>query len=167
MQAGLAARPLTKGRLPVRAVVDSAYAAYTGHAAFTGIIPLDNTIPQIGEGDQILSLSFTPKSVTNKLRLRFRATASVTNLNNVIAAIFVGTGANAVAAAVYTNAAPNYFGQLVLEAEVPVGTSGAITIQVRMGLSSAGTYGLNDQAGSGPIFGGATAATLVVEELTP
>lgn len=154
--------------MPGRVMVDSAYAVYTGGTGFTSIIPLDSTVPQITEGDQIVSLSFTPKSASNKLRIRFRSGASVTNLNNVIAAIFVGTGPNAVAATYVTNTVAGYLHQITIETEVDAPGTSAVNIQVRMGVSSAGTYSPVNQAGVGATLGaGMSQATLVVEELTP
>lgn len=155
--------------MPGRVMVDSAYAQYTGDAGFTGVILLDSTVPQITEGDQIVALSYTPKAAGNRLRIRYRSGASCTNLNNVVAALFVGSGANAVAATAVTNTVAAYLHQITLETEVPAAGASAVTIQVRMGVSNAGgTYSPVNQAGSGAVLGaGIAQATLVVEELTP
>ena len=55
-------------RLAAGAVIDSAYAEYTSNTDISSAIPIDDTIPQSGEGVEILTVSITPKSTTNKLR---------------------------------------------------------------------------------------------------
>ena len=53
--------------LPVGAVVGSAYAEYTANADLTAATPIDDTIPQVGEGTQVLSAAITPTATANKV----------------------------------------------------------------------------------------------------
>ncbi len=64
---------ITFDQLPNGTVVGGAYAEYTANANLSAQIPRDDSIPQVGEGTEILTLTITPKSATNKLRCRFRA----------------------------------------------------------------------------------------------
>jgi len=48
-------------------VVQHLYATITTSALYTAYIPYDNTIPQKTEGQEIITLSITPKSATNIL----------------------------------------------------------------------------------------------------
>jgi hypothetical protein len=56
-------------RLAAGAIVNRDYQEYTTNADLTTNIPIDDTIPQITEGTQILSLSITPKASANRVRL--------------------------------------------------------------------------------------------------
>jgi hypothetical protein len=144
-------------------VVDRQYAEYTTNADLTVAIPLDDTIPQVTEGTQILSVTTTPKSTTNRLRIRFEGWGgSNTAAVNMIAAIFVGGGANAVRATVSSTAGAAFFAPIVAEYEFVPGVTTSQTITVRVG--SAATFRLNGLT-SGRFLGGSAAATLIVEEI--
>lgn len=155
-----AAGPITAG-----AVVASAYAEYTANADLTTQIPIDDTIPQVTEGTQILSAAITPKSTTNKLRIRFKGMGTIaTAATNWTAAVFVNGGANAVRAGYVTVDQINYERGLVLEHEFTPASTSTQTITVRVGPATANTLRLNGNP-SGRQFGGVMAATLVVEEI--
>lgn len=147
-------------------IVDRAYAEYTANADLTATIPYDDTIPQNTEGTQILSATITPKTVTNRLRVRIVIWGSIvgsgdafmvaTFQNAVANAIDAGSGAIAAAATALTST--------VREFEfVPASTS-AQTINVRVGGSST-TVRLNGST-SARRFGGVSKCTLVIEEIT-
>jgi hypothetical protein len=124
---------------------------------------VDDTIPQIGEGTQIISVSITPKSITNKLRCRFRGQASPSAAVLVAAAMF-NTAANAIAATATSTGGINNMGQLTLEYEFVPGVLTAQTITIRAGPSGAGAIRFNGTS-AGRAFGGVSVATLVVEEI--
>ncbi len=153
-------------RFATGTVVDRAYAEYTANADLTATIPYDDTIPQNTEGTQILSATITPKTVTNRLRVRIVIWGSIvgsgdafmvaTFQNAVANAIDAGSGAIAAAATALTST--------VREFEfVPASTS-AQTINVRVGGSST-TVRLNGST-SARRFGGVSKCTLVIEEIT-
>jgi hypothetical protein len=146
-------------------VIDRAYAEYTANASITTTIPLDDTIPQNTEGTEILSVSLTPKSVTSRVRLRFQGQVVCASLANFIAAAFSSGSANALRST-WDAFDANYPGQMVLEHEYVPGVTTALTFSVRVGTSAGLTIRLNGQIGS-RLFGGTSAATLVVEEITP
>jgi hypothetical protein len=147
-------------------VVDRAYAEYTANADLTATIPLDDTIPQNTEGTQILSATITPKTTTNRLRIRVRAWGAVaTTTELLVMAIFRNTDANAISAGIGSQAiAATGFVSTVLEYEFVPASTATQTINVRVGAST-GTLRLNGTL-SARRFGGASACTLVIEEIT-
>ncbi len=63
----------------------------TGAAATgTGLIPIDDTIPQITEGNEYMTLAITPTNATNKLKITVVAMLSNDTSDAIIAcALFV------------------------------------------------------------------------------
>ena len=154
---------IAAGPVPVGSVIDSAYATYSANADLTSNIPLDDTVPQITEGTEIVTVTITPKSTTNKLRVRFRGQASSGALAHACAALFVGTTANALAATYSTVGAAASGQPLVLEHEFVPGVTTPVTLRIRVGAHS-GTIRMNGSNAT-RVFQGASAATLVVEEI--
>lgn len=152
------------GTAPV--IVDRAYAEYTTNAGVTAVIPADDTIPQSSEGTQILSVSITPKTTTNRLRIRvFVAGSHTVAAGAVTAAIFSGASANALRAVIINAAATaNNLVSFGFETEYVPGSTSAATISVRIG-PTGGTFYTNGTS-SGRLLGGASACTLEVEEIT-
>jgi hypothetical protein len=148
--------------VPAGFCVDRAYAEYTANANL-GTIPLDDTIPQVGEGTEVLSVSLTPKSITNRVRVRVAGYGGNTGAGYVIVALFVNGAANAVRATLGLASAANTMSSLALEYEHVPGAVTAQTYTVRAG-GNAGTARLNG-TGAARIFGGTGATTIVVEEI--
>lgn len=148
-------------------IVDRAYAEYTANADLTSVIPFDDTIPQITEGTQILSASITPKSVNNRVRVRFEGWGYAANNGDaIVAALFLNGGVNAVATAmsgVNFFAGANACGPIVLEYEFVPASMAAQTLTLRVG-GTVGTVRMNGNT-LGRRFGGTARATLVVEEI--
>lgn len=149
--------------LPAGAVVKSALVAYTTNATLSASIPVDNTIPQNTEGTQIITTSFTPTSATNKLRIRFRGTAS-TNVSaaDSVVALFQDAIAGALVATRTNHANNDNEYPICFEYEMTSGTTSAITFNVRAG--STATMRFNGTT-SARVFGGVANATLVIEEI--
>lgn len=149
-------------------LVNRGYSAYTTNADLNGNIPWDDTIPQNTEGTEILSVSITPASTSNRIRARFFGWGSIDGLGtadqvHVAAAVFWSGSANALQVA---HASDTEF-SLSCETEFAPSTMSAITISVRIGQPT-GTIRLNgDAALNARRYGGASAATLVVEEIVP
>lgn len=149
--------------LATGSVIDRAYAEYTSNSNL-GTIPNDDTIPQVGEGTEVLSVSITPKSTTNRVRVRFMGFGSNTTAPaDLIAALFVNGGANAVRAACETVSTGDFRTFIALEYEHVPGAITAQTYSLRAG-SNTGTARLNGHSTT-RFFGGAAAATLVAEEI--
>ncbi|MGV1867233.1 MULTISPECIES: hypothetical protein [unclassified Rhizobium] len=156
--------------LPAGSVIGSPPAAvYAANADITqaNSIPLDDTLPQITEGVEILTVTYTPLLSTSRLRIRFSGFVTSTNAPaNVAWAIFNG-GANAIRAEPVTVPAANYSCPVSGEVEYSPGVTTPQTISVRAGPAGTGSTQAIRFNGStvGRLFGGSSAATLTVEEI--
>jgi hypothetical protein len=145
---------------------------YTGTGTSTNVtagIPLDNTIPQITEGTEILTATITPTTTTSRIRVTVHvwgtAASACCATSGSAMALFRDAVANALAAS-GAQAPAGVVGfhmqqhSLVFE-EVP-GTSSSITYRVRVGASSAfRVNGFNTAAA----FGGVGHSSITVEEI--
>lgn len=142
-------------------------ANYTTTAVATGTttIPTDDTIPQNTEGFEVMSLVFTPKSATNKLKITCTAIASnsVAGSYNVVLALFQDSTANALATTIAVGSASTFLTNPVLVHYMTAGTTSATTFKVRVGASSAGTTTFNGQSGA-RLFGGTLNSSITIEE---
>lgn len=129
----------------------------------TTIIPRDDTIPQITEGTEFMTVSITPQFATSKLRITVSLNGAGSVDSSVIVALFQDSTANALAAAETTHTA-NYHQRVTFEHVMTAGTTSATTFRVRAGLDTAGTITVNGSGGS-RIFGGVGVSSIVVEEI--
>jgi hypothetical protein len=131
----------------------------------TTLIPFDDTIPQNTEGDEVITVAITPKAATNKLHIRavLYLANSVAN-NNIVAALFQDTTANALAA-VDSNIGSLADSRIVLVLEhfMAAGTTSATTFKIRVGSSGASTTTFNGQSGARK-FGGITKSNITITE---
>lgn len=139
-------------------VIDSAYAEYTTAISFASLIPYDNTIPGSLEGTEIMSVAITPKTTTNRLRIRFKGNIVVSALDQVIAAVFLNSELSARSTAA-TAASAGYIVPLVLDHEFVPGVTTTCTFHIRIGTNGGATMGLNT------VFGGTSQIILCVEEI--
>lgn len=157
------------GRLPAGLagkLIDRVYAEYTTVAGLTTAIPFDDTIPQNTEGTQVLSASITPKSASNILRVRALVPVSPNNGTAFItAAAFINANVNASCAASCTMPT-NYMEQISLEFEYVPASVTAQTISIRVGETS-GFFVYINGTSAGRRYGGASRATLIIEEFAP
>jgi len=145
-------------------VINSTYAEYTTSATLSTAIPFDDTIPQNTEGTQILSASITPSSTSNKVRVKFQAFGgNSAGIVSILAAMFRGATANAIAASAATTGGAGFATPSTLEIEDSPATTSATTYTVRVGPVS-GSLGLNGFE-SARRFGGVARATLILEEI--
>jgi len=145
----------------ISAVLDN----YTTSAVLTTTIPADDTIPQSTEGTQILSVNYTPKVSTSKLRIDFQGQVSSAGASgdNVTCAVFNG-GASAIAANMINITSTNFKEMIVVKTEYSPGSTSAQTITARCGGATA-NIALNGNTGGGRLLGGSAAATLEVREI--
>ncbi|KFC73188.1 putative membrane-anchored cell surface protein [Bosea sp. LC85] len=148
--------------MPTGSIVDSAYAEYTANADLTATIPIDNTIPQVTEGTQIISQAITVDSASNKVRGRFSAGGTLSTSGVMIAAVFVDGGSDAIRARAKIVNSVNLREEIHFEFEHTPGV-GAHTYTIRVGPNT-GTMRLNGITTTREL-GGAQAATLVLEEI--
>lgn len=145
-----------------------AYAEYTLATSLSGSIPQDTSIPQSGEGDQILTASITLRKSNSRVRVRFSGWVSRdAEDTNFVAAIFSDLSTDALNVTMVGNS--NDTGttrtQMVnFQVEHAPATVGPITYQVRCGVNG-GNYAFNSFPTATQLFGGASKATLVVEEI--
>ncbi|MEZ2132458.1 MULTISPECIES: hypothetical protein [unclassified Sinorhizobium] len=147
---------------PAGAVVDSKYAEYALNANITATFANSDAVPQISQGTEILSVSITPKSVTNKLRIRFTGNAALSASGHMVFAIFDGA-ANAIRAGLVSVDQIDHEYTLSGEVEYVPGVTTTKTISVRVG-PNGNTMRMNGTS-SARRLGGVQVATLVVEEI--
>ncbi len=145
-------------------LVDRAYAAYTTNTGLSSTIPIDDSIPQVGEGSQILSVSITPKSVTSRVRLRFQGTFTVAgSTQGFVTALFSTASSDALAAQFLTTPGSNLIFPSVIEFEHVPGSVATQTYSIRVGAQTDPTYA--NGISTGRYGGGSQAVTLIAEEL--
>lgn len=146
----------------INVVEATPYTTYTS-AASAGIY--DDTIPQIGEGTALMSVSITPTSTTSRLRVEFLGFFGVSaGPNMVVAAMFRDSTANAVTGGAVNVGLNTQMQPLPLAYEVAAGSTAATTFSIRF----AGTGGASayvNGSGTSRILGGVMAATLRVTEI--
>lgn len=150
----LAAKPA----LPVQIVNFSTGAV----ASASGAIPFDDTIPQNTEGNQYLSLSITPKSVTNKLKIDVTFHSAVNSSERIQIALFKDSIANALMAVNDVDASINAGYCTTFSYFMTAGTTSSTTFKVRAG-SAAGTLTMNGSNGS-RLFGGVLISSITITE---
>jgi hypothetical protein len=124
-------------------IIGSSYSQVQGPVALTTGIPTDNTIPQSGEGNEILTASYTPKMIGSKLIITASATGSEdTNVtNNFVMALFKDSDADALAADAYPrtgNGSGLDGGRVHVSYEHTVSSFSTITFKIRVGGGGSG-----------------------------
>jgi hypothetical protein len=123
----------------------------------------DNTIPQITEGNEFMTLVFTPVSATSKLKIEVVINVEDATAGHVVCALFVGTTANALAAASHYQPA-NYEANTKFTHYMTSGVTSTLTFRVRAGGASVGTCSFNGQNGNA-YLGGAFASSITITEI--
>ena len=135
---------------------------YTANANL-GVIPLDDTIPQITEGTEILTLNISPSFTTSRISLRFNGFGGHSAQASLTAALFRTGIANALKSTTVAIYAPLAWAEMNIDwIDSPASTS-AQTYSIRAGTPS-GTARMNGHSSS-RIFGGSAACTLVAQEI--
>ncbi len=113
------------------------------NTSISSTIPIDSSIPQVGEGTEILSQSFTPVSTTSKIVIDVCAQGGAASNASVAAALFRAGAANAVSAGgkAFGN---NDSAQIILHYEESSGALTPVIWSVRVG----GTFTLNGNVGA-------------------
>lgn len=143
---------------------DTIVASTSSVVTCSGTIPYDNSIPQISEGTQILSGSFTPASASSILEIEARCFASLSAAQNASIALFRDTGSDALAAAWRRYDSANMQDILIRHRMASWGTTPS-TLQIRGGGAS-GTLYVNGNASGTQVGGGVLLAYLrVIERL--
>lgn len=159
---GLAWAPATptSGKLVNRWVATSTTAIGT-----TNILPIDDTIPQSTEGAEMITVSVTPSSASNMLKVTVSGWYRVSGASFVGCALFVGAAADASASRPLL-ASNNVVSPFDLVFWIN-GFSGTQTLRFRMG-TDRNTVTLQFLNISGATYFGSTdPAMILVEEIAP
>lgn len=153
--------PQVAAGVPVQIVSTNYSAVATG----TTIIPADDTIPQITEGDQYMTQAITPKSATNILIIEVCSllSSSLSSSYGAIA-LFQDSTANALAVSAWH---PSLFNDMVstpLCHSMTAGTTSSITFKVRAGINTDGTTTFNGNFG-GRLYGATTKSFIKITEV--
>lgn len=140
----------------------------TGAAATgTTTIPIDDTIPQNTEGDEYMTLSVTPTSATNKLRIDVTCVVSSSATGQwMTTGLFQDSSANAVAATTEYVATGTATTVMTFSHYMTAGTTSATTFKVRAGGASGGTTTFNGNIGA-RLLGGVMASSITIAEIVP
>lgn len=133
-------------------------------ATGTIVIPADDTIPQITEGDEYMTLAITPKNTSNFLKIEVVLASAHTGGGAWTVALFQDSTANALAAMYNFYEGNNLQGQIKFTHYMTAGTTSATTFRVRAGDVGAGTTTFNGISG-GRIFGGVMASSITITEI--
>jgi len=146
---------------PVEAVYTAVYKA---NADLTPVIPLDDTIPQVSEGTQIATITFTPKAVTNKIQVEVSGMGTLSATGNIVYAVFRDSSTSAISAGSINVGAANALTQIVLLDEFVAGVTTPVTITLRVGPSATNTLRMNGST-TGRFFGGVSGVSLSLTEI--
>jgi len=174
--AALAANAVTTTAINANAVTFSKVAAgfavqvvstdFSAVATGTTLLPFDDTIPQNTEGDQYMTQAITPKSASNHLLITANAWLSNSaGPNDISAALFQDSTANALAATDVTQSTNAYVMRAMIVHDMVAGTTSSTTFKIRAGGSGAGTTTFNGQGGARK-FGGITLSNITIVEYT-
>jgi len=145
---------------PAGSVLQVKYAEYTTSAALTDFIPIDDSIPLIGEGNQVLSQTITPSSSSNKILASFNAFCSA-GTDRVTACIF--RGSTNIQTTVSTLIGSNQTCPIPCDVMDSPATTSELTYTVRVGATASSTY-LNGVP-AGRNYGGSARATFTLMEI--
>ena len=149
--------PVTFGRV---LKVASKKATYISSST---VIPLDNTIPQITEGAEIVNFAFTPSSASSILRIVFNTYVGC-NIANVVVALFSGASDALQATTAYTSGTLGRGAAVNLDYIYASPGTTAITFSVRFGPATAGTaYAVG--CDSTATFSTASASFITIQEI--
>ena len=148
------------------AVLQTVYVDRSDLFTGTTLLPVDDTIPQITEGDQIFTLTITPKLASSILLLQLTMYAT-TGSNRFIygAAVFRDGATNAICAGVNRFGADNGVSPMSMQYKTTSNSTTATTFTVRAGTNlGAASFFLNGN-GSGRLFGGVLYSSFSITEI--
>jgi hypothetical protein len=140
----------------------------TTYATAGTAMPVDDTIPQNTEGNEIVTVTITPKSASSTLVIEadvFAAESGVAGYQWACA-VFVDTTASAIAARAGTMETSDRMDNMQFTHTLSAGSTSARTYKLRCGGSSTTDIFINGDSGS-RIFGGVATTSLTVMEILP
>jgi hypothetical protein len=138
-------------------------AYYSANTALSTNVPFDDTIPTNAEGDQILSVAYTPRDAASTLRIKVKIRGGHSSSGqSLTATLFKDGGARE--SCCRSNLANSTVVCFDLEHTMTAGSTASTTFTVRVGTSSGSAYMNGDS--SGRKLGGTLACQLIIEEIT-
>jgi len=136
-------------------------------ATGTTVIPFNDTIPQITEGNEYMTRTITPSHADNILLIQVSVYLTSNAAGTMSAALFVGTTADALAASSLYCGGANEVTPVNFTRHIVAGATTELTFRVRAGNTSAGTTTFNGNVAA-RIFGGiASMSSITITEYTP
>jgi hypothetical protein len=145
--------------------IQSRYTQVSAVATGTTIIPRDDTIPQITEGDEYMTLAITPTSPINYLEIETQAFLSHSSATHFVAsALFQDAVADALTVADFAGEGPGRTQCVQLGHIKQAGSAVAQTYRTRCGANVAGTVTFNGSA-TARLYGATPKSYMRVEEV--
>ena len=135
---------------------------YSAVATGTTVMAIDDTIPQITEGNEYMTQAITPKSATNLLIIDVDILGSCSNASNLATALFQDSTANALAGAIFNMQAAATLNKMSFSYSMTAGTTSSTTFRVRAGGQS-GTFTFNGASGA-RLFSTISKSTIKITE---
>ena len=150
--------------LPNGTITQIATATTSAVNTGTTLMPADDTIPQITEGDEYITVTITPASATSTLIIQGVIFLANSSANDIAVALFQDSTAGALAAVIENGLGAGGVAPVTITHVMTAGTTSATTFRIRAGTNSSGTITLNGLSGS-RLFGGVAATSLTVKEI--
>ncbi len=145
----------------IQRLLSSSTALVTGATT----MPFDDTIPQSGEGVQMLTQAITPKHAADLLMIAHVGVYSPSASGNMGVALFQDSTANALAAVAITVNGGNEMFTVPLIYQMQASTTSSTTFKIRAGHAS-GSIAMNGQGGAATrLYGGVCYSGLSVMEI--
>lgn len=133
-------------------------------ATGTTTIPTDNTIPQITQGHEFMTLAITPTNSSNKLFIEVVWQGTYSLVDYSCLALFVGTTTNALSAITGIQTTANYDFNTALNHYMTAGSTSELTFRVRVGGNASGTHTMNGR-NTAQKMGGVMASSITITEI--
>lgn len=127
-------------------------------------IPNDDTIPQITEGTEFMTITLAPTNASSTLLIEMVLALECGTAGSVIVALFQDATANALAAISQTLPTGGHNLSFSFRHKMVAGTTSATTFRVRAGAQATVTF---NGAGAARLFGGVMASSITVTEVLP
>lgn len=132
-------------------------------ASGSTMVPFDGTVPQSTEGDQYMSLAFTPKSATSKLVIDIIFCFGTSTSGRVAISLFKDSDANALSTIGQYSAGAGYAMSAFLRHVLDSPGISAITFKARAGLDQSGTLYFNGGSSYTSLYGGCESSIVITE----
>lgn len=161
----MAITKLNFGAYPAGTVLQTVHTSTGALDTTTTTVPYDDTIMQITEGKEFMTLNITPKFSASKLLIKAQIHISPSTDSLPTMGLFVGTTANALATTfLHTAGGANFPKVMTLEHFMTAGSTSALTFRIRAGQNNTGTTTFNGRSGA-RFHGGTLASTMTIMEI--